>query len=233
MVVAQSPSPRASSSPVLTIAIVDGDPLARRAIRTRLAVEDDFVVVGEASDGSTGIQLVRHRRPAIVLLTHSLPDRSAGDVMREMLMISSETRIVVLAVDPDEGVQMRALRMGAAGCLPKATDLEILPRILRGVRAGQAAVTRALGTRVLEEVRMLDRIGLDRFRPVRSPLTQREWEVLDLLVEGMTTNEIARRLDVSHATVRSHVKHVLGKLGVHSRGDAVRYVERLRRASRQ
>jgi NarL family two-component system response regulator LiaR len=232
MEVVSPDSPRATLSPVLAVAIVDSDPLARRAIRTRLATEDDFVVIAEASDGSTGIEVVRDRRPDMVLIALSLPDRSGSEAMREMLTISPQTRVIMLAVDPDEDAQMHALRTGAAGCLPKATDLEILPRILRGVRAGEAAVTRALATRVLEQVRVLDRGGLDRFRPVRSSLTQREWEVLDLLVEGTTTGEISRQLDVSRATVRSHVKHVLGKLGMHSREEAVRYVKRLRHASR-
>jgi two-component system, NarL family, response regulator LiaR len=232
MEVAHPVSPRARLSPVLAVAIVDSDPLARRAIRTRLAAEDDLVVVAEASDGSTGIEVVRDRRPEMVLIALSLPDRSGSEAMREMLTISPQTRVIMLTVDLDEDAQMHALRMGAAGCLPKSTDLEILPRVLRGVQAGEAAVTRVLATRVLEQVRMLDRGGLDRFRPVRSSLTQREWEVLDLLVEGTTTDEIARQLEVSLATVRSHVKHVLGKLGMHSRDEAVRYVKRLRQTSR-
>jgi two-component system, NarL family, response regulator LiaR len=102
------------------------------------------------------------------------------------------------------------------------------------VRVGEAAVTRALAARVLEQVRMLDRSEMDRFRPVRSSLTEREWEVLDLLVEGTTTGEIARQLDVSRATVRSHVRHLLDKLNMHSRDEAIRYVKRLRqRASAQ
>jgi DNA-binding NarL/FixJ family response regulator len=138
----------------------------------------------------------------------------------------------MLVIEPDEEAQMHALQTGAAGCLPKTIDLEILPRILRGVRAGEAAVTRELATRVLEQVRMLDRAEVNRLRPVRTSLTQREWEVLDLLGEGKTTGEIAKQLGVSLATVRSHVKHVLGKLGIHSRDEVIRYVERLRYASR-
>lgn len=214
---------------MLAVAIVDGDPLARSAIRAYLAAEDDIDVIGEAPDGSTGIELVRDMRPDVVLIALSLPDRSGSQVMREMLAIAPQTRVIVLAVESEEDAQIRALRAGAVGCLPKAIDPKILPRVLRRVRAGEAAVTRALATRVLEQVRMLDRAGLDRFRPIRSSLTQREWEVLDLLVEGTTTGGIARQLDVSPATVRSHIKHLLGKLGIHSRDEAVRYVERLRR----
>jgi two-component system, NarL family, response regulator LiaR len=232
MEIAEAVPPRARSSPVLAVAIVDADPLARGAVRACLAAEDDIGIVGEAPDGSTGIELVRDKRPDLVLIALSLPDRSGNEAMREMLTISPQTRVIVLAVEADEDAQLQALRTGAAGCLPKAIDLEILPRVLRCVQAGEAAVTRALATRVLEQVRMLDRGLLDRFRPIRSSLTQREWEVLDLLVEGTTTGGIARQLDVSLATVRSHVKHVLSKLGMHSRDEAVRYVKRVRHASR-
>ena len=217
---------------MLGVALVDGDALARRAIRDHLAAQDDIDVVGEAQDGSTGIELVRDKRPETVLIALSLPDRSSSDVMREMLTISPQPCVIVLFIEGDEEAQMHALREGAAGCLPKTIDLEILPRVLRGVRAGEAAVTRTLATRVLEKVRMLDRSELDRLRPVRTPLTQREWEVVDLLSEGRTTGEIADQLDISISTVRSHLKHVLGKLGIHSRDEVIRYVERLRYASR-
>jgi DNA-binding NarL/FixJ family response regulator len=234
MEIAQAVSPRTKSSPVLGVAIVDGDPLARRAIGARLAAEDDIAVVGEAPGASIGVELVRDEQPEIVLIALSLPDRSGSEAMREMLTISPQTRVIMLAVEPDEDTQMQVLRMGAAGCLSKAVDLEVLPRVLRGVRVGEAAVTRALAARVLEQVRMLDRSEMDRFRPVRSSLTEREWEVLDLLVEGTTTGEIARQLDVSRATVRSHVRHLLDKLNMHSRDEAIRYVKRLRqRASAQ
>lgn len=218
---------------MLAVTIVDGDPLARRAIRACLAAEADIDVVGEAADGATGIQTVGDKRPDVVLMALSLPDRSGTETMREMLKISPQTRVIVLVIEADEEAQMHALRTGAAGCLQKAIDLEILPRILRGVRAGEAAVTRELATCVLEQVRMLDRAEVNRLRPVRTSLTQREWEVLDLLGEGRTTGEIAKQLGMSLATVRSHVKHLLGKLGVHSRDEAVDYVEHLRRALRQ
>ena len=218
---------------MLAVTIVDGDPLARRAIRACLAAEADIDVVGEAADGATGIQTVGDKRPDVVLIALSLPDRSGTETMREMLKISPQTRVIVLVIEADEEAQMHALRTGAAGCLQKAIDLEILPRILRGVRAGEAAVTRELATCVLEQVRMLDRAEVNRLRPVRTSLTQREWEVLDLLGEGRTTGEIAKQLGVSLATVRSHVKHLLGKLGVHSRDEAVDYVKHLRRALRQ
>lgn len=222
---------RSSSSPVITIAIADGDPLARQALRARLGAERDMEVVGQAPDAFTAIQLIRDQRPDLVLIDPGLRGGGGGEAIGEMLRISPQTRIIMLAVDADEDAQMHALRAGAAGYLLKSIDLEVLPRVLRGVLAGEAAVTRALGTRVLELVKVLDTAEVNRLRPVRSSLTEREWQVLDLVVEHATTGEIAMQLRMSPATVRTHVKHILKKLGMHSRDEAIRYVKRTRTAS--
>jgi len=119
----------------------------------RLAAEDDIKLVGEAQDASTGIELVRNQRPDLVLIELGLPDRSGSDVMREILNISPETRAIMLAVKADENTQLQALQAGAAGFLLKSIDFDVLPRVLRGVRAGEAAVSRAVAMRLVEEVR--------------------------------------------------------------------------------
>jgi DNA-binding NarL/FixJ family response regulator len=118
----------------------------------RLAAESDIELVGEAPDASTGIELVRDERPDLVLIDLALPDRSGRDAMREILTISPEIRVIILAADADETTQLQMLRAGAAGFLLKSIDLDILPRVLRGVRAGEAAVTRSLAMRLVEEV---------------------------------------------------------------------------------
>jgi DNA-binding NarL/FixJ family response regulator len=131
---------------------VDGDSLFRHALRMRLAAEDDIELVGEALDASTGIELVRDQRPDLVLLEFGLPDRSGADAMREILTISPEIRVIMLAADADETTQLLALQAGAAGFLLKSIDPDILPRVLRGVRAGEAAVSRSVAMRLVEEV---------------------------------------------------------------------------------
>ena len=118
----------------------------------RLASEGDIELVGEAADASTGIELVRDQRPDLVLIELALPDRSGSDAMREILTISPEIRVIMLAADADETTQLQALQAGAAGFLLKSIDLDILPRILRGVRAGEAAVSRSVAMRLVEEV---------------------------------------------------------------------------------
>lgn len=131
---------------------MDGDSLFRHALRMRLAAGDDIELVGEAPDASTGIELVSKQRPDLVLVEFVLPDRSGTDAMREILTISPETSVIMLAADADETTQLRALQAGAAGFLLKSIDLDILPRVLRGVRAGEAAVSRSVAMRLVEEV---------------------------------------------------------------------------------
>jgi DNA-binding NarL/FixJ family response regulator len=140
-------------SPVLTVAIVEPNPLTRHAWRMRLAAENDIELAGEAADASTGIELVRDQRPDLVLIELGLPDRSGCEAMREILAISPETRVIMIAVAADETAQLHALQAGAAGFLLKPLDLDVLPQVLRGVRAGEAAVSRALAMRLVEEVR--------------------------------------------------------------------------------
>ncbi len=207
---------------------VDGDPLARRALRAQLATQRDLNLVGEASDASTGVDLVCERQPDLVLIAVTARDQDSSNAIAEMIEASPNTRIIVLAIERDEETQMQFLRAGAAGWLMKSVDLEVLPRVLRGVHAGEAAIPRALCKRVVTEAIGNGRTDRNRLRPIRSSLTRREWEVVDLLAEGATTAGLARELELSQATVRTHIKHILGKLGVHSRDEAIRHVERLR-----
>jgi DNA-binding NarL/FixJ family response regulator len=221
-------SGRSPQSQTITVVTVDGDPLARRALRAQLASERDLDLVGEAADASTGVALVSEEQPDLVLIAVMARDQHSSDAVAAMFRASPHTRIIVLAIERDEDTQMQFLRAGAAGWLMKSVDLEVLPRVLRGVHAGEAAVPRALCKRVVTEAMGHGRIDRNRLRPIRSSLTQREWEVVDLLAEGATTAGVAHELQLSEATVRTHIKHILGKLGVHSRDEAVRHVERLR-----
>ena len=226
--VGSSTSGKSTPFQTITVVTVDGDPLARRALRLKLAPEADLELVGEAADPSAGVDLVSEHQPDLALIAVTGRDPHSSDRIAEMFTASPHTHIIVLTIERDEDAQMQFLRAGAAGCLIKSVDLEVLPRVLRGVHGGEAAVPRSMCKRVVREAIGLGRIDHNRLRPVRSSLTGREWEVVDLLVEGGTTEGIAGELQLSTATVRTHIKHILGKLGVHSRDEAVRHVERVR-----
>jgi len=136
------------------------------------------------------------------------------------------------AGDDDDEIALQALHAGAVGYISKEVDIDALPRALAGLHDGEAAISRKMTLRLIERLRRSSE-GSAGLRPVKSPLTSREWEVVDLLQAGRTTDEIAGELVLSTETVRSHIKNVTRKLGVHTRAEAVRAANRLRSATRQ
>jgi NarL family two-component system response regulator LiaR len=212
----------------IRVVIADGDPLARRAIRDVLQGQDDFVVAADAVDGREAIELAAHYRPDVVLAELELPVVNGVEVAAAIRQSAPDAKVVLLSTNGDVEMQIRALRAGACGYLEKSIDPVVLPRVLRGVIAGEAAIMRETTMHLVERLRSASGDDSVRLRPIKSPLTTREWEVLDLLCEDASTEEIAERLVLTLDTVYSHVKHILRKLGVHSRAEAVALAEELR-----
>ena len=128
--------------------------------------------------------------------------------------------MVVLAASGEDEAGLLALEKGAAGYLSRDTELTSLAQAVVRVAAGEAAISRAMTSRVVERLRSRSTSMLG-MRPIKSPLTTREWEVLDLMQAGASTGEMARTLVLSPDTVHSHVTHILRKLNAHSRAEAV------------
>ena len=212
----------------IRIVIADADPLARRSLRGAMT-DQGMVVVAEASTGQEAIDLAAFYRPHVVLMDDRPPALDGVAAARAVHEPFPDVRVVLLAAEPDERRGLDALRAGAAGYLSRDFEPVALPRILRGALSGEAAISRRLAMSLIESYRRAPR-GRAGLRPVRSPLTDREWEVLDLLAGGAGTEEIARTLVLSTETVRSHLKNLFRKLDVRSREQAVREAERLRDA---
>jgi DNA-binding NarL/FixJ family response regulator len=206
--------------------IAAADPLVRRALESVLAAPD-FELVGETASAEEALSLAREREPHVALVDVILEDGDGLDVAERITRETRETRVIVLAASDDEAKALRALRGGARGYLRKDIELGALPRAIKGVLAGEAAVSRHLTMRVIDELRKAPALG-PGIRPTVSELTPREWQVLDLLTTGASTADIAIDLVLSPETVLTHVKNILKKLGVHSRRDAIRQAERLR-----
>ena len=160
-------------------------------------------------------------------MDHMLPGIDGIEATRRLYEHDPSIRVVVLAEAHDDALGLRAVRAGAVGFLSKAIDLDALPRSLRGVRDGEAAISRRFAMTLIEHYRVSSVSG-EGLRPVRSRLSPREWEVLDLLTTGLTADQIADSLVLSTETIRSHVKSVYRKLDVHSRQAALREASRLR-----
>lgn len=207
--------------------VADDDPLARRVVRDALQ-EAGLIVVAEAADGREAVELARHYRPDVVLMDVVMPGMDGITATKQISREVPDVRVVMLTISDDEELWLLGLRSGASGYLKKDLDIASLPQALEGVKAGEGALSGDLTAKLIEHVRRMPEPG-QGVRPVRSQLTSREWEVLDLLCEGRTTEQIATEFVLSEETVRSHVKSLLRKLGVRSRSDAVQMAKDLRR----
>ena len=194
-------------------------------MRAALREADRFAMVLAASDGREALELARHYPPSVVIVDTALPPDGGVEFIRKVLAVAPETRVLTVSVD-DQQTAIAALRAGAVGHIGKDIDPDELARLVVRAADGEAIVPQRLIMPLLERVREVPDAG---WRPLHSRLTTREWEIVEFLGEGATTQRIAERLVLSPTTVYSHVKSVLRKLGVHSRHEAVAAAERIRR----
>jgi DNA-binding NarL/FixJ family response regulator len=202
----------------LRVVIADDHAPMRSGVR--LALEGQgFRVVGEAADAGGAIDAALREKPDVCLLDIHMPGSGIA-ACAEITTALPETKVVMLTVSQNDGDLFAALRAGAVGYLLKGMDAGRLPDALLGVLGGEAALPRKLVAKLIDEFRTRGTHGL--VRPTENDLTSREWEVLDLLAEGLSTREMATRLFISETTVRRHVGSILKKLEVEDREEAVR-----------
>jgi NarL family two-component system response regulator LiaR len=205
--------------------IADDDPFARKMIKEALQ-RAGLIVIAEAHNGRQAVELTRHYKPDVVLMDVVMPELDGIAATRRIVKDNPQQVIIILTTADDDEIGLLGLRAGASGFLAKDVDVDVLPQALRGALNGEAAISRRLGLRLVEQLRKTH--GRGGMRPVKSPLTPREWEVIDLLAERNTTDQIADQLVLSTETVRSHVKNILRKLGAKSREEAVGIAQRMR-----
>ncbi len=209
------------------VLVVDDHPLTRDALASLLG-QGGFDVVGEAADGDAALELARELQPDLVLLDLSMPGLDGLATLPRLRSAAPGTEVVVLTASGTEENLLAAIRAGAAGYLLKSEPPERIVSFLRGVANGEAALSGEVARRLLDQVRTGGRLGGVPDR-IAEALSAREVEVLLLLDEHLSTDNIAKRLFISEHTVRSHVKSLLRKLGVSSRRDALEQLALARR----
>ena len=203
---------------VLRVAIVDDHPMYRMGLAVAIAEMAGIEVAGEAQSAGEIADLVASTRPDIVLLDVRLGDESGLEVNRWLATHHPEVKVIMLTMSEDHDHALTALRDGASGYLVKGADPDRLEHALRAAAAGDVVLDHDMAQAVTE-------LALARRRgPAGRPfaeLTQREYDILDLIAQGLDNQTIARRLVLSPKTVRNHVSNVFSKLNVADRSHAI------------
>jgi DNA-binding NarL/FixJ family response regulator len=206
---------------VIRVLIADDQTLVRDGFRMILDAQDDITVVGEAGDGLEAVARSRELRPDVVLMDVRMPGRDGLEATRELLRESPETHVLILTTFDLNEYVYEAMKAGASGFLLKDVPRSQLIEGIRTVAGGDALLAPAITRRLIEEFVRRPPASIRPSPPALETLTAREREVLDLVARGRSNAEIAAALYVSEATVKTHVAHALGKLGVRDRVHAV------------
>jgi NarL family two-component system response regulator LiaR len=198
----------------IRILLVDDHAVVREGLRTFLELQDGFEVVGEAADGEAGVLAAEGLRPDVVLMDLKMPRLGGAAAMRELRRRLPSARVIVLTSYADDDELIPAIQAGAAGYLMKHVEPAELARAVRAANAGEALLDPGVAARLVAAI-------ADPPGGAAAPdLTPREREVLERLGRGLPNKLIARELGIAEKTVKTHVGHVLAKLGVTDRTQA-------------
>ena len=210
----------------IRVLLADDHSLFREGLANILNAQPDFEVVGEAGDGLEVLVKARELTPDLIVMDVGMPGCDGVEATQKVKEELPDVTIVMLTVRDEDEKLFEAIKGGAQGYLLKSIRSRDLVSLLRGAVRGEAAITPALGGRMLEEFR---RLGQQAHRfpdEETAALTQREQDVLGLVAEGATDKEIAEQLSISIHTVKSHMRNILAKLHLGQRHEAALYALR-------
>lgn len=216
----------------IRVLIVDDHPLFRQGLRNVLSAQPDLVVVGEADDGMSALALAQQAMPDVVLMDVSLPRLNGLQATRRLKADQPSVGVIVLTAYDDEEQVYHAIRAGASAYFAKDVNPERLVEVIRTVAQGRYVVTGAVldeedvNAWLLAEAKRFGGGIRDNEAQFLAPLSPRETEILEMIVQGLSNKEIAYHLGISQQTVKNHVTAILNKLGVADRTQAAVYALR-------
>lgn len=208
----------------IRLLLVDDHEVVRSGLRMLLENEPGLVIEGEANNGGQALELVEKLNPDVVIMDITLPDISGIDATRQIKASHPKVAVVALTIHEDQQYFFEMLQAGASGYVPKRAAPDDLITAIRAAYRGETYIYPSLAKLLVKD--FLARGGEEETRETMSGLTPREQEVLALLAEGKTNDEIAGLLTISAHTVARHRENLMGKLGLHSRSELVKYAIR-------
>jgi Response regulator containing a CheY-like receiver domain and an HTH DNA-binding domain len=208
----------------IRILLADDHTILRAGLRMMLNAQPDMDVIGEAQDGRQALQEVQRLQPDVVLMDITMPDMNGIEATKQIKRIQPDVKILVLTMHEHDEYVFQALRAGASGyMLKEALDTELITAI-HVIKSGQFYLSPTAQSVVVGDY--LQRVRTGEERDSYSSLTEREREILKLVAEGHTNNQIAELLVISPKTVDTHRTHIMDKLNLHSRAELVKYAMR-------
>lgn len=201
--------------PIIRIVVVDDHALFRRGLVAILAEMPDFVVAGEAGDGEEALGVIEKTKPDIVLMDVNMPVMGGVEALHAIRQFRPEQKVLMLTVSQSDNDLIGAIAAGANGYLLKNAEPDALANTIQQIMQGNSVLSPDVTERVFETLRQAQQ------NQAQSLLSSREIEVLKLMAKGNTTRQIANILFISENTVKTHIRHILEKLEVNNRAQAV------------
>lgn len=209
----------------IRIVLADDHPIVRDGLRKLLTLEDDIQVVGEASDGREAVQVVQETHPDIVILDLRMPHMDGLSALQALQQIDKKTKIIVLTASEDKNEFVQAMKLGCSGIVLKQTAPELIVKSIRKVFAGEIWLDSHTTAAVMRQFASPgDALGGGAAKGrERSPLSQREREIVGLVAQGYKNREMAEKMFISEQTVKNHLHNIFDKLGVSDRLELALY----------
>jgi two-component system response regulator DegU len=205
----------------ISVLIADDHCMVRQGIKQIIELEEDIVVIAQASNGEEAVKLAAIHRPDIILMDINMPGTNGIDAIKALREKQNTSRVIVLTIHEDREYLFKTLQMGAEGYVLKDAEPSVLVHAIRSVYKGQTYIQPNMTKELVKE---FNRVTLhEKVRREECNLTPRELEVLELIAEGMINKEIAKVLYISEKTVKNHVSNIFKKINVSDRTQAAIY----------
>src|SRR5437879_10658782 len=220
----ESPQGREKRKGNVRIVIADDHPIVRDGLKKLLLLEDDFEVIGEASDGREVIDKVQELDPDVLLLDLRMPNLDGLSALQALQQTNKRTRVIILTASEDKNEFVQAMKLGCSGIVLKQTAPELIIKSIRKVHAGEIWLDSHTTAAVMRQFAAPgDVIGGSGKTRERSPLSQREREIVGLVAQGYKNKEMAEKMFISEQTVKNHLHNIFDKLGVSDRLELALY----------